>query len=138
MRHLTKNRYEQESWRINQRGIFNGARRLLLLLMCLSIGLWLKPTPVFAATYHIIVTDKGFFPKKITGSFNQPVTITVCNKGTKTHNFILPAFYIYSPNLAVHCSTTVQFTPDKTGVFQFYSDAGGSKEPGLIGEIDVH
>ncbi len=92
---------------------------------------------VFAATYQIAITDRLFTPKKIAGAIDQPVTITVYNKGTKIHNFILPAFYIYSPNLSVHHSTTVQFTPDKKGVFQFYSDAGGTKEPGLVGEIDV-
>lgn len=92
----------------------------------------------YAATYHIIITDRHFTPEKIVGQIDQPVTITVSNQGTKIHNFILPAFYIYSPNLSVHHTTTVQFTPDKKGVFDFFSDAGGKKEQGLLGKIDVH
>lgn len=90
-----------------------------------------------AESYRIVVNDHAFSPAHITAHLNQPVTITIVNKGTKTHNFILPAFYIFTANLPAKKTTNVGFSPDKKGSYPFFSDTGGSKEPGLSGEIEV-
>lgn len=90
-----------------------------------------------AKNYRIVITDHAFNPARITGHLNEPVTITIVNAGTKTHNFILPAFYIFTANLPAHHTTNVGFSPDKAGSYPFFSDTGGSKEKGLAGTIDV-
>lgn len=93
--------------------------------------------PAWAESYRITITDAEFQPSKIYARVDQRVHITVYNGGTKIHNFILPAFYIFTANLAAKEKTTMEFVPDKRGRYPFFSDAGGEKEPGLLGEIDV-
>ncbi len=115
--------------------------RTTLATTAVAFGmLTLAPIPdseARAATYHLVITDRHFFPRQIEGRLNQPIKIVIRNRGTKTHNFVLPAFYIFSPNLPSTEGTSVEFTPDKQGVFPFYSDTGGVKEPGLSGEMIV-
>lgn len=91
----------------------------------------------YAASFDITITDEGYTPNHISARSDEEVHISIHNKGTRIHNFILPAFYIYTRNLDVNDSTSVGFTPDKTGTFSFYSDAGGTKEPGISGQIEV-
>ena len=69
---------------------------------------------------------------------DQDVKIVIVNKGAHVHNFVLPAFYIYTQNLQPNASTSVGFRPDKTGLYPFFSDTGGSPEAGLSGQIHVH
>ncbi len=95
------------------------------------------PLRAHAQALHIEITDQGFSPTVISGSLNAPVRIDIHNGGSKRHNFILPAFYIYTPNLAANASTWVEFTPDKRGTYGFFSDTGGKPEPGLAGHIFV-
>lgn len=90
-----------------------------------------------AQTYRIEITDSGFRPSHITGTRDQKMRIEIHNAGSKTHNFELPAFYVFAPDLRVDERTSVEFTPDKTGTFPFFSDTGGSREPGLAGHIEV-
>lgn len=91
----------------------------------------------YAVATQIVITDEQYIPQKITGHTGQKMHIDIYNKGSKTHNFVLPAFYIYTPNLPAHQSTYVEFTPDKTGTFTFYSDTGGAREKGLVGSVEV-
>lgn len=90
-----------------------------------------------AETYNITISDGSFSPSAITAHRDQKVHINIKNHGTTIHNFILPAFYIYTPNLKPNESTYVEFTPDKTGVYPYFSDAGGKPEAGMVGKISV-
>ncbi len=91
-----------------------------------------------AVSYSVSITDQGMTPSVITSTVNEKVHITIRNNGTKTHNFVLPSFYIFTPNLPAHQGTTVEFTPDKKGAFPFYSDTGGAPEPGISGVLRVN
>lgn len=90
-----------------------------------------------AQTYRIEITDHGFEPARITGIRDQKMRIEIHNAGSKVHNFELPAFYVFTANLRANERTSVEFTPDRTGTFPFFSDAGGAREPGLAGQIEV-
>lgn len=109
-----------------------------VLILFTTVYVQYHALSAFAQNYQIIITDHGFAPDRITGEMNQPVHISIINKGTRVHNFILPAFYIYTANLPPKHSTSVGFSPDKKGVYSFFSDTGGSKEPGLSGHIKVN
>ena len=105
--------------------------------MAVAVADLTLPLRAHAQALHIEITDQGFSPTVISGSLNAPVRIDIHNGGSKRHNFILPAFYIYTPNLAANASTWVEFTPDKRGTYGFFSDTGGKPEPGLAGHIFV-
>ncbi|MHB1627014.1 MAG: cupredoxin domain-containing protein [Bacilli bacterium] len=94
-------------------------------------------TAATAAAHDLVITDRQFSPQQIAGRLNQTIKIVIRNQGTRMHNFVLPAFYIFSPNLSASQEVSVEFIPDKQGVFPFFSDAGGRKEPGLSGEVIV-
>ncbi len=105
--------------------------------LMVALAALMLPLRARAEEYHVEITDQGFNPSHIAGRLDSPVRIDIHNSGHKPHNFILPAFYIYTANLKANESTWVEFTPDKTGVYRFFSDAGGRPEPGLAGQIRV-
>ncbi|UOF90520.1 cupredoxin domain-containing protein [Fodinisporobacter ferrooxydans] len=90
-----------------------------------------------AIKYSISITDIGFRPSTMQGETGVPIKIHVKNLGTKEHNFVLPGYFIFSPNLHAGESTDIEFTPDKKGIFPFYSDTPGNPEPGLQGRLTV-
>lgn len=98
---------------------------------------WIGGARAEAESYTIRITDRGFRPGKIYGRLDHPIHIAVYNVGEKTHNLVIPAFYIFTANLPSKGSTTVEFTPDKRGSYPFYSDTGGAVEAGLTGEVVV-
>ncbi len=107
------------------------------MILVIMISFMMLPNYVRAETYNVVISDHSFAPTMLRARPDHVVRINIVNKGTKTHNFILPAFYIYTPNLPAKQSTWVQFTPDKTGKFPFYSDADGDREAGLAGTMQV-
>jgi plastocyanin len=52
----------------------------------------------------------------------KAINLIVVNRGTKVHNLVIPAFYVFLPNLKAGESITASFTPDKAGRFAYYSD----------------
>jgi heme/copper-type cytochrome/quinol oxidase subunit 2 len=94
--------------------------------------------PVFAETsVRVTLTDTRISPGEIEAVKGQDLHIEVTNAGQKTHNFVIPDMYIFSQNLTPGESTSISFTPDKTGSFRYYSDTGGKPEPGLSGTLRV-
>ena len=87
--------------------------------------------------YTITITDQHFEPSQMHGTVGTAIKIHVKNIGKKEHNFVIPDYYIFSPNLHPGESTDVEFTPDKKGAFSFYSDAPGAKELGLHGTLTI-
>jgi heme/copper-type cytochrome/quinol oxidase subunit 2 len=95
------------------------------------------PTVNAQTSVEMTLTDAGISPSSMSASKDQPVSIHVVNRGTKTHNLVIPAFYIFTSNLNPGSDTFVRFSPDKTGTFPYYSDTGGKPEPGIHGSITV-
>lgn len=127
-----------------RQGVVMAQRRGLTLcaLVALATSGWSDTAravtgPTAVASYRIVVDDRGFQPTRIKARVDQDVKIVIVNKGAHVHNFVLPAFYIYTQNLQPGATTSVGFQPDKTGLYPFFSDTGGSPEAGLSGQIDV-
>ncbi len=112
-------------------------QRLLAATVFLNLGFYLVTPDVKASSYTISITDERIVPNVIAVSANEKAHFTIHNYGKKTHNFVLPAFYIFTPNLSPQEGTTVEFVPEKKGMFSFYSDTGGKPEPGLSGTMQV-
>lgn len=108
----------------------------LLVFPLFSIGM--STTVVHAQTVLVTLMDSSIKPKTIQVNKNEPVHITIVNKGTRVHNFVIPKFYVFSPNIKPNGQVDVRFTPDKTGTFQYYSDKKGIPEKGIHGLLYVH
>jgi uncharacterized cupredoxin-like copper-binding protein len=113
----------------------------IVALLGFVVGVWNWEAVNAANTgidsYTVTITDTCFQPNILKGSVGSTVKIHLINKGKKEHNFVLPAFYIFSPNLHAGESTDIEFSPDKAGTFPYDSDAPGFQEPGLSGHLIV-
>ncbi len=110
-----------------------------LALVCVGCAV-LAPVAEAQTTVAMTLRDGAIVPSQITVSKGQKVTIHVRNAGKKAHNLVIPDFYIFSYNLQPGEDVTVSFTPDKTGRFPYYSDAGRPREnpePGMTGTLTV-
>lgn len=85
----------------------------------------------------MVIADSGIQPSTLSSQKDEALQLTIVNHGTKTHNFVIPDFYIFTQNLRPGETVSVGFTPDKTGSFPYYSDTGGKPEPGLRGTLTV-
>src|SRR6185369_15172415 len=76
-----------------------------------------------------------FKPNVITVKKGQKVKIVFTNAGGM-HNFTIDAFNVKSETIN-NGSTTVEFTPDKTGTFEFYCAVGNHRQMGMTGKLIV-
>lgn len=94
-------------------------------------------TVVSARTIQVTLNDGRISPARISAVKGVEVDISVRNEGGQVHNFVIPDFYIYTPNLNPGERTSASFVPDKTGEFPYYSDKHGTPERGMQGTISV-
>ncbi len=90
-------------------------------------------------TQQAITVEAGnyyFKPDKIKVKKGEKVTITINNKGG-FHDFAIDAFNVKSAMIPSDGSTTVTFTPDKTGTFEFYCSVGNHRAMGMKGTLVV-
>ncbi|WAH35781.1 cupredoxin domain-containing protein [Alicyclobacillus dauci] len=92
---------------------------------------------VHAQTIQVNLQDGSIRPAQIQAVKGKPLHIVVANRGQTVHNFVVPDFFVFSPNLQPGGTTDVRFTPDKTGSFRYYSDKKGIPEPGMEGQLVV-
>lgn len=76
----------------------------------------------------------SFSPKTLTLKEGQPVKITFANSGT--HTFTIDELGV-NESLSGG-SVTVEFTPSKSGTFEYYCAVPGHKERGMIGSLTVN
>ncbi len=75
-------------------------------------------------------------PNTITAKVGQTVNVTLVNKGTVKHTFVIDALKV---NISADPgqSATGSFTPTSAGTFQFYCDQPGHKDAGMTGTLTV-
>jgi hypothetical protein len=92
-----------------------------------------------ANTPHaIMITAAGFSPNKMVYQQGDTISLSVHNIDSKTHNFIIRDYFIFSRDLKPGEFTTVQFKAVKKGTFLIISDSTGMPEPGYKGELIVN
>jgi len=107
------------------------------------------PVPGFEDVPETIVALKGetssakeismvsgnlfFNPESITLTKDQPVIIAFQNAGT--HTFTIDELNVNIPLRG--SSPTVEFTPIKSGTFEYYCSVPGHREGGMIGSLKV-
>lgn len=97
-------------------------------------------TPVQSGTKAMAITVNGgsfyFKPNTITVKKGQPVTITFVNDGG-FHDFVIDAFNVKSDVIGSGKTTTITFTPDKTGSFEYYCGVSNHRAMGMKGTLIV-
>lgn len=66
----------------------------------------------------------------------QTVNITYINEGALEHNFIMEDFNVEAKILPGE-TTTITFTPNKSGTFKYHCTIPGHTEAGMMGELTV-
>lgn len=91
------------------------------------------------AMQQAITVEGGMFyfkPNEIRVKQGEKVTITFKNAGGM-HDFILEEFDVKSEVIQAGETTTVEFTPDKKGSFEFYCSVGNHRQMGMKGTLIV-
>ncbi len=100
----------------------------------LSIGPVVQAAP---QALIISIMDDGFSPKQVVSAVNRQVQIEVYNKGSRTHQFSIPYYRIYTENIKPGGKESISFSPATTGQFQIMSDPSGKNLPEFSGTFVV-
>ena len=104
-----------------------------------ALSSFAPPNVAYAnVSLKITIHDQGISPATFSAKQGELVQIDVVNQGTRTHNLVIPAFYIFTRNLNPGEDVQASFRPDKTGQFPYYSDTGGKPETGIRGTMTVN
>jgi plastocyanin domain-containing protein len=112
------------------------------LLSVAAYALLTVPTSVTAEAnpnraVEITLKDEGFVPSRVYAAADKAVTLRIVNRGSKTHEFAIPYYYVFTRNLNPGDVSTVSFTPSTAGRFDMVSDPKGNDEPEFKGEFIV-
>ncbi|QQG47363.1 MAG: cupredoxin domain-containing protein [Candidatus Woesebacteria bacterium] len=77
-----------------------------------------------------------FKPDEIRVKVGTKVSILFTND-EGTHDFVIDEFKVKSETIKGGVTTTVEFTPDKTGTFEFYCSIGNHRQMGMKGKLIV-
>jgi len=75
-------------------------------------------------------------PNEIRVKVGQPVKIVLTTKGGM-HDFVLDEFNAKTTRVGDGQTTSVEFTPDKAGIFEFYCSVGNHRAMGMKGNLIV-
>lgn len=89
---------------------------------------------VSAKEISITSSNFSFSPNNITLTQGQAVKITFQNSGT--HTFTIDELGV--DRSITGSSTTIEFTPTKSGTFEYYCAIPGHKEQGMLGNLTVN
>ena len=88
---------------------------------------------------RVVEVEGGSFyysPNEIRVKKNQPVRI-VLNSVDMMHDFVIDELDVRSEVIKGGTSTTVEFTPDQAGEFEFYCSVGQHRANGMVGTLIV-
>lgn len=108
-----------------------GAVATGLLCSCLAA------IPAYAANVRIELRDGSISPTQFQVTQGERVNLTIVNRGSSVHNFVIPDYYIFTSNLNPGETTTAGFDAYKTGRYVYYSDKDNVPEPGMQGHMTV-
>lgn len=97
-----------------------------------------EPTQAMSDVKEISVEGGMFYfkPNVIKVKKGEKVKITFTNK-EGVHDFVIDELNVKSKRIDEGQSDTVEFTPDKTGSFEFYCSVGNHRQMGMKGTLVV-
>lgn len=91
---------------------------------------------VMSQTISVEGGNYYFKPNVIKVKKGDKVTINFTNAGG-THNFVIDEFDVNSGMVGSSQTKTFEFTPTKTGTFEFYCSVGNHRQLGMKGSLIV-
>lgn len=90
-------------------------------------------------TFQTIAVEGGnfyFSPNELRVKKGKPVQISYTSKNG-LHDVVIAEFGVGSDVVSAGQTTTIAFTPDKVGTFEFYCSIGRHREMGMKGALIV-
>ena len=87
-------------------------------------------------TVTVVGQSFSFTPSEIHVKKGEKVKIVFQNSGG-THDWVLDEFNAHTPRISGGQSATVEFTPTKTGTFEYYCSVGSHRAMGMKGNLIV-
>ena len=89
-------------------------------------------------TQSISIEGGNFYfePNEIKVKKGEPVSITFSSQ-EGMHNFVIDEFAVVADTIDAGKTTTVTFTPDQIGEFEFYCSVGNHRQLGMKGTLIV-
>ena len=87
-------------------------------------------------TFTITGSNFKFEPSSITVKKGDNVKITFVNS-QGFHDIVFPDFNVKTKPVGANQPTTITFTANKTGTFQYYCSVGNHKSMGMVGTLTV-
>lgn len=88
-------------------------------------------------TINVSGDEFRFEPNTITLNKGDAVRIVFKNDGRFPHNITIPELGVASNTIATGETTTFEFTPDRTGTFEFICTVGNHADQGMRGTFIV-
>ncbi len=85
----------------------------------------------------ITATDFKFDPNTINATAGQTINVTLVNKGSATHTFVVKDAGNFKISADAGQSTKGTFTAPAAGTYQFICDVPGHAEQGMTGQLIV-
>lgn len=116
---------------------------LVLALMGLFLsacGSSNQPAAVSSGEVTIKASEWKFEPSSIRVEAGKPIKLMLKNEGKIEHNITVPGI-ISGKELQLGAkageSTTIEFTPDKAGVFELVCTLPAHKDAGMVGKLEI-
>lgn len=87
-------------------------------------------------TFTVTGSNFAFAPKTLTVNKGDKVKIIFKNSGG-THDIKIDEFSVASAKIQGGAETTVEFTADKVGTFEYYCSIGTHRAMGMVGTLTV-
>jgi len=84
----------------------------------------------------VSASNFSFSPKEMRVKKGEKVKIVLTNIGG-THDLVLDAFNVRTPQIGDGKTATIEFTADKTGTFEYYCSVGSHRALGMKGNLIV-
>lgn len=82
-------------------------------------------------------TEFKFLPATLTVKKGEKVKLTFKNTGKMTHDWVVDELGVRTKIIKGGEEEVLEFTPDKTGEFEYYCSVGKHRENGMVGKITV-
>jgi plastocyanin len=102
----------------------------------------ITPSPASSSSAQVqkvtvVGTEYAFNPSTFTLKKGQPAEITFKNMGAFPHNLTIADLNLKTKTIQPGEEDTIQFTPDKTGQFEFLCTVPGHADKGMKGTLTV-
>lgn len=90
-----------------------------------------------AMTITVEGSEMKFLPATVTLKIGKPVKLVFKNAGNMPHDFVIDELGVRTKRIGKGESETIEFTPIKTGTFEYYCSVAIHRKLGMKGTVTV-